>query len=134
MSQALRSAVITVLLTALSGFGIPVAQAAGHEASEFELTDTDGSGSIDVEEYRARQIVVFSALDENGDGFIVLAEVPADRKDVFAVVDTDSNGRIILREYLTYIMPRFWKADYDASNVLSPAEVKAADDREAATY
>ena len=133
MSETFRSVLVALLFTLLSGLGIPGAQAAADTASAFELTDADGNGSIDVEEYRARQLLVFSALDQDGDGFIVLAEIPKDRKDVFAVVDTDGNKRIILREYMLYIMPRFWKADYDGNNVLSPAEVKAADEREAAS-
>jgi len=113
--------------------GVSVAQAASHAPPEFELADTDASGTVDVEEYRARMIVVFSVLDENGDGHLVLEEVPDDRAHVFAVVDVDDNGRIILREYMLYVMPKFWDYDFDGDNVLTPAEVEAANEREDAS-
>ncbi len=142
MSGMVRSALVTILLAAWSvacatqgTTPAPASKASVPDsmASEFDVTDADGNNAIDVEEYRYRMLVVFTALDENGDGFIVLAEVPKDRKDVFPVVDLDGNGRVILREYMLYVMPRFWKADYDGNNVLTRPEVKAADARDVAS-
>ena len=133
MSGSVRAALVSLLLSSMAVLAVSVAQAAGHAPPEFELADTDASGTVDVEEYRARMIVVFSVLDENGDGHLVREEVPDDRVHVFAVVDVDDNGRVILREYLLYVMPKFWNYDLDDDGVLTPEEVEAANQREDAS-
>lgn len=131
MSRTILSAIITFLF-AVSSSTWAAGQGKGIDTSEkeFKLTDTNGDGAVDVEEYRARVLVIFSALDKDGDGFLVIADVPDDRKDVYGVVDEDGNGRVTLREYMLYVMPRFWMSDYDGDNTLSKAEVKAADEQE----
>ena len=108
------------------------AQSANPVTASFALADADANGVVDVEEYRDRIIVIFVALDTNNDGYLIESEVPDARKDVFPVADADSDGELGLREYLVFLMPRYWKADYDGDNVLSLPEVIASDRREAA--
>ena len=132
MLNALRRAGIVGLCAVLAAFVIPLAQAADPSTTAFALADEDADGVINVEEYRNRMIVVFVALDEDGDGYLVESELPDGQKDVFPVADANGNGKLGLREHLVFIMPRFWKADYDGDNVLSLPEVTVADKREAA--
>lgn len=134
MKDALRVGLVAGLATVLTVFGGQVARAAEPATTAFGLADTDGNGTIDVEEYRGRMLEIFVVLDANGDGYLVVAEIVDDHKEMFPVVDSDGNDKVSLREYLVFVMPRFWKADYDGDNVLSLPEVGAADRREAASY
>lgn len=126
------SAPLASLCILLAIFGVAQAQSADPTTSSFALADEDADGVVNIEEHRDRMIVVFVALDGDQDGYLTEAEVPDGHKDVFAVVDSDGTGSVGLREYLVFVMPRFWKADYDGDNVLSLPEVIAADKREAA--
>jgi hypothetical protein len=133
MSNAFRKVVSASLFALLAAGGISPALA-DSTTNSFARSDHDGNGVIDVEEYRARMIEIFVFLDKDGDGYLLVVDVPDGYKEVFPVADTDGDGRASLREYLLFIMPRFWKADYDGNNVLSLPEVGAADRREAASY
>lgn len=134
MSHAFRRILSASLFAVLATCGISLAQAANPTTAAFGNSDHDGNGVVDIEEYRARMIEIFVFLDENEDGYLVIADVPDANKDVFPVADSNGDGRIALREYLVFLMPRFWKADYDGDNVLSLPEVGAVDRREAANY
>jgi hypothetical protein len=134
MSDVFRKIVSAILFAVLATCGISLAQAAGATTSSFANSDHDGNGVVDIEEYRARMIEIFVSLDGNGDGYLVVADVPDGHKEVFPAADANGDGRLALREYLVFIMPRFWKADYDGDNVLSLPKVGAADRREAASY
>lgn len=130
MSDTLRRAFSVGLFAAFVAFGISSAHA-DPTTTSFALSDFNGNGTIDVEEYRYREVEIFAVLDKDGNGFLVVAEIPDGYKELFPVVDTNADGKVSVREYLVFIMPRFWKADYDGDNVLSLPEVIASDRREA---
>lgn len=95
--------------------------------SEFEKTDTDGSGAIDPMEFRDRMILIFRALDVDKNDVIELVEVPLDRRHLFHDVDRDGDGAVDNAEFLSYLLPRFAESDADGDRVLSLDEVRAAD-------
>jgi hypothetical protein len=132
MLITIRKAVVATLVTVLVTFGMAHAQTADPTTNSFALSDEDADGVVDVEEYRNRMIVIMVALDKDEDGYLIESEVPEVQRDVFPVADASGDGKVGLREYLVFVMPRFWKADYDGDNVLSLPEVIAADKREAA--
>ena len=100
------------------------------QEKDFEKTDANKSGSIGLEEFRGRMIVVFKALDLDKDDFIELAEVPSDRRYLFPDVDSDNNGRVDRTEFIAYTIPRFRESDANKDGLLTPEEVEAADQLE----
>lgn len=133
MSNVLRRLFSAGLLILLGVGGTSIAQAANPTTTAFAHSDHDANGVVDVEEYRARMVEIFVFLEKDGDGYLVVADIPDGNKRVFPAADANGDGRLALREYLVFVMPRFWKADYDGDNVLSLPEVGAADRREASS-
>ena len=127
MLNASRKALAAGLLAVLTTIGFSTAHAVNPTTEAFAATDTNADGVIDVEEYRARMLTVFAVLDKDGDGFLVVAEVPDGHKELFPVVDKDGSGKVGVREYLVFLVPRFWQSDYDGDTVLSLPEAIAAD-------
>ncbi len=97
--------------------------------SAFDLTDQNGDGEVDKEEYRVRMLVVFEILDADEDGLIELPEVPDGHKQSFAVADTDRKPGVNLDEHLAFARSLFERADMDKDGVLTPGEVQSANER-----
>ncbi len=93
----MRSRPIILAATAALGIGLAggVASAAGTGSSKmFQKLDTDGNGTVSLEEARAGQGQWFARLDTDGDGTISREEfqVTADKR--FAKYDLDGNGEV----------------------------------------
>ena len=121
---------MTVALTPHTGYA---QEKPALQEKDFEKTDTNKSGSIGLEEFRGRMIVVFKALDLDKDDFIELAEVPSERRYVFPDVDSDNNGRVDRTEFIAYAIPRFKESDTNKDGLLTPEEAEAADQLERET-
>ncbi len=130
-----RTAPLVVAACALVLAAIPVAapsQAQDKQAfvpDGIAKTDTNQSGEVDPDEFRARILEIFQILDANQDGRIELLEVPARRRQVFPSVDTDRSGGVDQAEFMAFVMPRFASADTDKNGLLTAAEVQASASR-----
>lgn len=73
--------------------------------------DTDKSGGVSQQEYRAFMETSFARLDANGDGSLTRQELPQEVSDAqFAAMDADKNGRISRQEFLGQVMRDFTAA------------------------
>ncbi len=131
-----RTAPLVVAACALVLAAMPVAAPSQAQDSQaavpdgFAKTDTNQSGEVDPDEFRARILEIFQILDANQDGRIELLEVPARRRQVFPSVDTDRSGGVDQAEFMAFVMPRFASADTDKNGLLTATEVQAADEFE----
>jgi hypothetical protein len=64
----------------------------------FQKLDTDGSGTVSLEEVRASQDRRFARLDTDGDGIISRQEYQAKADKYFKAFDLDGNGEVTEEE------------------------------------
>lgn len=84
----------------------------GHGAHLFGMADTDKSGDISKDEFRAAAEARFAAMDKDGDGYVTKEEMAAahagmrsrfearrgDPAERFAAMDADGDGKVTLDE------------------------------------
>ncbi len=79
-----------------------------HHANVVGAADTDGSGGLSLEEFRAldaerarrRADDAFRHFDRDGNGEVTLAELPPPPQPPFAFLDGDRDGALTLEEML----------------------------------
>lgn len=103
-------------------------------SNNFERIDTNSSGGIDDNEYRAASLHVadlrFEEVDVNGDGVISereAAAMPVSLKEAFDDVDTDGDNNVSQTEYraaTTNLLEdvEFSSVDRDGDGVIGSAE------------
>ncbi|WP_374397449.1 EF-hand domain-containing protein [Sphingopyxis sp.] len=107
--------------------------------SHFGMADTNSDGAVSRAEFKAYRAKQWSRLDRNGDGFLSQDDLPgflqsrwngdraaAMRRDY----DQNRDGRISHDEYVNGPAPAFDRADSDANNLVTRAEMDAAAKRE----
>jgi len=85
------------ILTAAAALAVVLAGAATAQASSgrmFKKLDTDGNGTVSLEEVRASQDRRFARQDTNGDGTISREEYRAKADHYFTKFDLDGNGEV----------------------------------------
>lgn len=101
--------------------------------------DSNGDGTVTMDEVQASRTAEFAAIDSNGDGYAGLAEFIAwgetQQAAQFNTLDTDQNGALSETEFVgsktgrhaTMASEIFKLADSDGSASLSPAEFQVLD-------
>jgi Ca2+-binding EF-hand superfamily protein len=96
-------------------------------AATVALSDKNGDGRLDREEYHQRMTEVFFFIDANKDGSLTIDElkVVGDVDPVrFRAIDRDGNQSLSLHEYLYGLHNDFDEADGDKDGTLDVDELR----------
>ncbi len=98
----------------------------GARAADPLSLDTDGDGTLDLNEVKQAATARFMAMDRDHDGTLTRKEM-AGRLNAaqFSRADPDHDGTVTLQEYLAVVEQRFHRADPDNDGTLSRAELNA---------
>jgi Ca2+-binding EF-hand superfamily protein len=94
--------------------------------SDFETTDRNHDGKIDLQEFIERQTEIFFFDDVNKDGRLMPEEIVGVEIDRFRVADRNGDGSLSMAEFLEARTIDFENADQDQDATLSPGEIDAA--------
>ncbi|MCC6488829.1 MAG: SUMF1/EgtB/PvdO family nonheme iron enzyme [Candidatus Hydrogenedentes bacterium] len=112
----------------------------GPQLDKFQGTDSNGDGTVTMDEFLFHEEKKFGRIDTNGDGSISPAEMganearpdnsprPGDQK--FERTDMDANGAVSLDEYLAGERVAFPRWDLNSDGVLSPEELIGGQQRQ----
>ena len=87
---ALLSAAVLTAPTAGSDF--PGGKGRGHRPPSLETLDTDGSGTVSIEEFVAPLLEHYAELDADGDGIVTSDEFVVRATEHFTAIDTNGDG------------------------------------------
>ena len=96
-------------------------------AATMKMSDKNGDGHLDREEYHQRMTEVFFFLDTNKDGSLSLAEIRAGADvdpERFNAADRDGNHVLSLYEYLYALHNDFDAADKNKDGTLDMEELR----------
>jgi Ca2+-binding EF-hand superfamily protein len=94
--------------------------------SDFEQTDRNHDGKIDLQEFIERQTEIFFFADANKNGRLMPEEIVGVEIDRFQVADRNGDGSLSMAEFLEARTIDFENADQDQDATLSPGEIDAA--------
>ena len=87
--------------------------------------DTDGDGTVDLDETKKAATTLFDRLDVDHDGTIDRHEVRSRLSATdLAVADIDKEGTLTKEEYLAIVEQRFKSADTDNDGTLTAKEMQ----------
>ena len=117
--------VIVALSCGFLGLSTIVHLASAETLSTYDLSDKNGDGQIDREEYHQRMTDVFFFTDTNKDRYLTINELPDVPETGFNGADRNTDGRLSLPEYINARFKAFYAADRDQNGMLSREEVKS---------
>jgi Ca2+-binding EF-hand superfamily protein len=91
-------------------------------AAAFKAGDVDNDGSIDIDEFVAYQIGLFTAADKNRDRFLSSQEAGVPDAQ-FRAADRNNDGRLSLGETVASKVIDFFEADVNKDGVLTLQEI-----------
>lgn len=129
---------------ALAQQGMGQGMGGGGMAARMEAMDTDGNGSVSLQEMLTHAEDVFHAMDADGDGKVTMDEYMAlrmgpqqggntamqarrqeEKAARFAPMDTNGDGVLSLDEFVAGARARFGDADTDGDGSLARLEWRA---------
>ncbi|WP_186397574.1 EF-hand domain-containing protein [Stappia sp. TSB10GB4] len=129
---------------ALAQQGMGQGMGGGGMATRMEAMDTDGNGSVSLQEMLTHAEDVFHAMDADGDGKVTMDEYMAlrmgsqqggntamqarrqeEKEARFAPMDTNGDGTLSLDEFLSGAKARFGLADENGDGELARPEWRA---------
>jgi Ca2+-binding EF-hand superfamily protein len=126
--KALRSASIaswTLLAAALAGGAAHAQPTPVREevvAAAVKAGDVDNDGSIDIDEFVAYEIQLFTAADKNRDRFLSPQEAGAAEAQ-FRAADRNNDGRLSLGEAVASKVIDFFEIDVNKDGVITVQEI-----------
>ncbi|MDH3602923.1 MAG: EF-hand domain-containing protein [Candidatus Tectomicrobia bacterium] len=119
---------VGIVMTALSigfmMFDTPGHLAAAETPSAYDLSDKNGDGRIDREEYHRRMTDVFFMTDTDKDSHLTMHELSDVSETGFKAADRNHDGKLSLSEYINARFKTFYAADHDQDGMLSREEAK----------
>lgn len=91
-------------------------------AAAVKAGDKDNDGSIDIDEFVAYQIEVFTAADKNRDRFITPDEAAAPAAQ-FKAADRNNDGKLSLGEAVAAKVVDFFEIDTNRDGVITVQEI-----------
>ncbi len=88
----------------------------------FKSGDVDNDGSIDIDEYVAYSIGLFSAADKNRDRFLTPEEAGTSAAQ-FRAADRNNDGKLSLGEVVASKVVDFFEIDVDRDGVITMREI-----------
>jgi|APFre7841882724_1041349.scaffolds.fasta_scaffold42797_1 hypothetical protein len=115
----------SLLAAALAGGTAFAQQAVVREevvAAAVKSGDKDNDGSIDIDEFVAYEIELFTAADKNRDRFLTPQEVAAPEA-LFRAADRNNDGRLSLGEAVASKVIDFFEIDTNKDGVITVQEI-----------
>ncbi len=149
----MKKTLATATLITLAGLGLGTVAIAGQHGPKpsFEMLDTNGDGSVTMEELQAKGAAKFAETDLNGDGFLDAGEMLQAAKEhagkrgehggrpmpgaekvdemagkILGRMDSNGDGKISKAEAKGPFARAFDKIDTDGDGMLDSAELKAS--------
>jgi Ca2+-binding EF-hand superfamily protein len=118
---------LLLLAAVLAGqAGVAAAQSLPPDARErFRVTDRNGDGKVDREEFHQRTIEVFYFLDTTRRGYLTIDQLQGVVIESFRLADRNGDSRLSLEEFLGARHRDFDAADTNRDGVVTYGEVEA---------